>query len=248
MTSGPLSDGPSDGTPSRVRVVGVSSDGLECFAAPLAHGYAPRRVLREGGWRAGQLLRHATDTDGTIIVRYEATAMPGRPQTTTWAPSGAKGLGENVSVVRQRVAAYAVVRSERGVLLTQLSVDTGRPGLWILPGGGVDPGERPEDAVVREVWEESGQNVSVGDLLDVSSSHRIGARRGGQREDFHALRMIFEATCDQPSTPVVHDVGGSTGAAAWYRPHDAADPKSSGYPDGGMAPWTLDLVRKAIAE
>ena len=28
--------------------------------------------------------------------------------------------------------------------------------LWVLPGGGIDPGEDPETAALREVWEETG--------------------------------------------------------------------------------------------
>lgn len=33
--------------------------------------------------------------------------------------------------------------------------------IWVLPGGGVDPGELPEDAAVREVQEESGVEVRI---------------------------------------------------------------------------------------
>jgi len=33
--------------------------------------------------------------------------------------------------------------------------------LWVLPGGGVDRGEKPEEAVIREVWEETGLQVAV---------------------------------------------------------------------------------------
>lgn len=33
--------------------------------------------------------------------------------------------------------------------------------VWVLPGGGVEPVESPEEAVVREVWEETGLRVSV---------------------------------------------------------------------------------------
>ncbi|ADI38313.1 putative mutator mutT protein [Waddlia chondrophila 2032/99] len=33
--------------------------------------------------------------------------------------------------------------------------------IWVLPGGALDPGESPEDGVVREVFEETGLNVAV---------------------------------------------------------------------------------------
>lgn len=33
--------------------------------------------------------------------------------------------------------------------------------IWVLPGGGIDPGETPEEAALREVWEETGLQVSI---------------------------------------------------------------------------------------
>src|SRR5262249_30102470 len=32
-------------------------------------------------------------------------------------------------------------------------------GVWVAPGGAIDPGETPQDALVREVWEETGLRV-----------------------------------------------------------------------------------------
>jgi 8-oxo-dGTP diphosphatase len=49
-----------------------------------------------------------------------------------------------------------------------LAVRRGRPpaqGRWTLPGGRVEPGEAVLDAVVREVAEETGLPVTVGELL-----------------------------------------------------------------------------------
>ena len=117
----------------------------------------------------------------------------------------------------QRVAAYAVVSSAEGVLLTELSDRTNAPGQWGLPGGGIDPGEDPLDAVVRECWEESGQHVTVTELALVQTSHWVGRAPGGRVEDFHAVRIIYRASCPTPTEPVVHDVGGTTADARWVR-------------------------------
>ncbi|MCP2360750.1 8-oxo-dGTP diphosphatase [Nonomuraea thailandensis] len=43
----------------------------------------------------------------------------------------------------------------------------GDRGLWAAPGGGVDPDERPEDAVARELQEELGIDIEVRGLLGV---------------------------------------------------------------------------------
>ena len=40
-------------------------------------------------------------------------------------------------------------------------------GVWVTPGGAVDPDEAPQDAIVREVWEETGLSVEPVHLCGV---------------------------------------------------------------------------------
>lgn len=123
---------------------------------------------------------------------------------------------EPTPVRRQRLAAYAIVIADNRILLTQLSHRTGWPGGWTLPGGGVDHGEHPRDAVVRETFEETGQRVTDPVLVDVESEHFEGVSPRGVLEDFHAVRLLFSVTVDEPTAPVVHDVGGTTSDARWF--------------------------------
>lgn len=67
-----------------------------------------------------------------------------------------------------RLAAYAVCIQGDRVLLA-LYAPAGMQARWTLPGGGVEPGEDPFDAVIREVAEETGCDAVVDRLLGVDS-------------------------------------------------------------------------------
>lgn len=114
-----------------------------------------------------------------------------------------------------RTGAYALVVADGAVLLTQLSQDTPAPGIWTLPGGGVDHGEAPDAAVVRELLEETGHAVVGLQLLEVTSDHFVGRSPSGRLEDFHGISVIYRAGVERVEEPEVLDVGGSTSAAAW---------------------------------
>nr|WP_316670134.1 NUDIX domain-containing protein [uncultured Propionibacterium sp.] len=118
-------------------------------------------------------------------------------------------------IPRQRVAAYAVVRSPMGVLGTVCSRRTAVPGRWQLPGGGVESGETPSEAVIREVLEEADQRIRILRVVDLQSDHWIGNSPTGVLEDFQALRIIYTAVCPDPEPPRVLDVGGTTESARW---------------------------------
>jgi 8-oxo-dGTP pyrophosphatase MutT (NUDIX family) len=119
---------------------------------------------------------------------------------------------------RQRVAAYAVLTRDEEVLLTRMSSRTRIEGRWTLPGGGIDHGEDPRDALRREVYEETGLRVEPGRVVDVHTSHFVGARADGLVEDYHGIHLIFEAEICEESAgvePHVVEVDGSTASAQW---------------------------------
>lgn len=87
----------------------------------------------------------------------------------------------------QRVAAYGLARDGGRILM----VRAGRglhdaPGSWMLPGGGVEHGEHPEEAVVRELAEETGLRVASSGLLHVGSEHKTV-----RRLDFHCVFFVY---------------------------------------------------------
>jgi 8-oxo-dGTP pyrophosphatase MutT (NUDIX family) len=207
-----------------VAAVDASGDRVELFR--LGHGDDPVRVLRARGWVAESVRGVETVSrprhELTLVyaVRPADEADPHPPDVPVPTDPGmSREPGERAQPY-QRAAAYGLVRSDRGVLLTQLSDTTNAAGRWTLPGGGIDVGESPVEALHREVWEESGQEIDDVEVLDIHTQHWIGRAPSGRLEDFHAIRMVFTASCPRPTDPVVHDVGGSTAAVRWVRPDD----------------------------
>lgn len=66
---------------------------------------------------------------------------------------------------RLLVVGAAIVRDGR-VLAARRTTPPEAAGRWELPGGKVDPGESPQDALVREVAEELGCSIEVDSWLE----------------------------------------------------------------------------------
>jgi ADP-ribose pyrophosphatase YjhB (NUDIX family) len=137
------------------------------------------------------------------------------------------------------VAAYAVIVRDERILLSRLADRISRDELWTLPGGGLDHGEDPRDAVVREIKEETGLDAFVGEQARVYSAHMPHAKRDGGRSDYHALRIVYDAWVppDAPA-PRVLEVDGSTSEAAWHLLSDVLD---------GTVP-TVPMVTQALED
>lgn len=119
----------------------------------------------------------------------------------------------------QRVGAYAVVlRPAPGppqLLMVRLTERTPYPGAWSLPGGQVEVGEHPTDAVARETFEETGLRVTLAELLDVDSQARDRFDLDHPERIYHAIRILYRATVDAAGPLVVHDAGGSSDSPTW---------------------------------
>jgi len=198
-----------------IDVVALHGD-REVAAFALAHGADPAVELASRGWTGRVVSATRTSSDDlTIAYAVEPSAVAADRAADVSRDDDISADDVARAVPYQRLAAYAVVRSSRGVLMTELSARTNAAGLWNLPGGGLDPGEDPSDAVVREVHEETGQHVVRVELLTVMTRHWVGRAPNGRVEDFHAVRLFHTAHCLEPTDPVVLDVGGSTSAARW---------------------------------
>jgi ADP-ribose pyrophosphatase YjhB (NUDIX family) len=150
----------------------------------------------------------------------------------------ARGSGRRRRIPQvQRVGAYAVILRGDDILLSRLAERIAKEPLWTLPGGGLDHGEDPRAAVVREVYEEAGLPVEIGETAWVFSRHQARAWRFGRRVDSHSLMIVYDGwvPVDAPE-PHTTEVDGSTAEAAWV---PVADVHSGAVP-------TVPMVRKAL--
>ena len=82
------------------------------------------------------------------------------------------------------VAACALIDADNRVLLAQRPPGKTLTGLWEFPGGKIEPGERPEDTLIRELHEEIGIIVQEPCLAPLTfASHAY--------ETFHLLMPLY---------------------------------------------------------
>jgi ADP-ribose pyrophosphatase YjhB (NUDIX family) len=113
-----------------------------------------------------------------------------------------------------RVAAYAVIIDDDRVLLSHWI--EGRRPAWTMPGGGLEEGEDPVDAVRREVREETGYKAEVGELLGIHSRVIPAGRRvtPGAGVPLHTLRIVYRARVVGGKKR--NEIDGSTDRADWF--------------------------------
>ena len=142
------------------------------------------------------------------VIRFEATredlfgAVEAPPPATPDAQPGKPLL---------LVAACALIDVDNRVLLARRPEGKKMAGLWEFPGGKLNPGETPEHALIRELKEELGIDVSEACLAAFAfASHDY--------ERFHLLMPLFLCRRWQ-GTPA----GLEGQALAWVRPNKLTD-------------------------
>ena len=82
------------------------------------------------------------------------------------------------------VVAVALVDVDQRILIAQRPQGKALAGLWEFPGGKIEPGERPEDALIRELREELGIEVQAPCLAPLTFASHAYA-------DFHLLMPLY---------------------------------------------------------
>jgi 8-oxo-dGTP pyrophosphatase MutT (NUDIX family) len=105
-----------------------------------------------------------------------------------------RGLRERVGhePLLQVPSVAVAVRDEGGRVLLARHVEG---GVWLLPGGAVEPAETPADAAVRETWEETGLLVRLARVVGVFGGPEFVVRYGnGDRTSY--VMTVFEARAE----------------------------------------------------
>jgi 8-oxo-dGTP diphosphatase len=128
------------------------------------------------------------------------------------------------------VAAVALIDADNRVLLAQRPEGKALAGLWEFPGGKVEPGERPEACLIRELHEELGITVKEACLAPLTFASFA-------YESFHLLMPLW--VCRRWDGRA-HGREGQ--ALSWVRPERLRD-----YPmppaDEPLIPVLQDLLR-----
>ena len=127
------------------------------------------------------------------------------------------------------VAACALVDADGRVLLAQRPQGKQLAGLWEFPGGKVEPGETPEQCIIRELHEEIGIETDIPCLAPLTfASHSY--------DEFHLLMPLF--ICRR-FRGIAQPREGQ--ALKWVRPKQMRD-----YPmppaDAPLIPFLIDLL------
>ena len=204
---------------------GFGTLGLDRLIAYVADdNAASMRVLEKEGFRFTHEAEHDfASRGGAFPVRWFALTRADRMAASGHGkarPETATVLGAERALLL--VAAVALIDGDGRVLLARRPEGKALAGLWEFPGGKVGPGETPEAALIRELREELGIDVSASCLGPFTfASHAY--------EKFHLMMPLYLCRRWQ-GTP--QPLEGQ--ALAWVRPNKLAD-----YP---MPPADIPLV------
>ncbi len=98
----------------------------------------------------------------------------------------------------RRLIAVGVIRNQAGeFLLCKMSNDHGVfPGQWGLVGGGVEDNETVEEALKREIWEESALYVKTLSPLFFADDQKLKKFRDGTTEEQYLIYLYFDVSVE----------------------------------------------------
>ena len=121
--------------------------------------------------------------------------------------------------MRQRTIVCPLIQNDGCYLLCKMADDRGVfPGQWALSGGGVEPGERIEEALRREVREELGEQLVLSEITPWTFSDDIRTKTyaDGSQEEIYMIYLIFDCVAANREVKINEEFQ----AFAWVKPED----------------------------
>ncbi|OAT32732.1 pyrimidine deoxynucleoside triphosphate pyrophosphohydrolase [Buttiauxella brennerae ATCC 51605] len=97
--------------------------------------------------------------------------------------------------MRQRVIVCPIIENNGEVLLCKMADDRGVfPGQWALSGGGMEPGEQMEEALLREIAEELGTELQITSVKPwtFADDVRVKTYADGAKEEIYMIYLMFD--------------------------------------------------------
>ena len=121
--------------------------------------------------------------------------------------------------MRQRTIVCPLIQNDGCYLLCKMADDRGVfPGQWSLSGGGVEPGERIEEALRREVREELGEQLVLSDITPWTFSDDVRTKTyaDGSQEEIYMIYLIFDCVAANREVKINEEFQ----AFAWVKAED----------------------------
>ncbi|HCB1763236.1 MULTISPECIES: nucleoside triphosphatase NudI [Citrobacter] len=121
--------------------------------------------------------------------------------------------------MRQRTIVCPLIQNDGCYLLCKMADDRGVfPGQWALSGGGVEPGERIEEALRREVREELGEQLVLSDIMPWTFSDDVRTKTyaDGSQEEIYMIYLIFDCVAANREVKINEEFQ----AFAWVKAED----------------------------
>lgn len=121
--------------------------------------------------------------------------------------------------MRQRTIVCPLIQNDGAYLLCKMVGDRGVfPGQWALSGGGVEPGERIEEALRREIREELGEQLLLTEITPWTFSDDIRTKTyaDGRKEEIYMIYLIFDCVSANRDVKINEEFQDY----AWVKPED----------------------------
>jgi 8-oxo-dGTP pyrophosphatase MutT (NUDIX family) len=106
-----------------------------------------------------------------------------------WVPKPGEGrlyITDELPSLRMCSTAFGFAFQGNRILLTRL-----RTRNWDIPGGVIDPGETPEQAAIREVWEEASARVQILEPIGIQEIETFGPKPAGYRWPYPISVQVY---------------------------------------------------------